>query len=225
MTALSAQLAEVDDGVDALDFLHKAHVNGRACVDDKDKVGILLGAEADGGQLLIGEEKVALLRLAVAALACLAAHHIHTAVGIGGRYIAIVNLRAAGGVEVLHQHVHNRVGLQNVDALFLLHLIGGLCLGVEALKIGDPVAGGNRKTTVGHALQDGDGVALVHLARACAALDGHGSACAIEGHLLRLERQRAVVFQQHDPLTGGTVGHLQVLLFTLGRFVGIRCFR
>ena len=225
VTTLSAQLAEVDDGVDALDFLHKAHVDGRARVDDQHEVGILLGAEADGGQLLIGEEEVPLLRLAVAALACLAAHHIHTAVGIGGRYIAIVNHRAAGGAEVLHQHVHNGVGLQNVNALFLLYLVSGLRFNVEPLKIGDPVAGSDRKTAVGHALQNSDGVALVHLARACAALDGHGSTCAIESHLLRLKRQRAVIFQQHDALTGSAVGHLQVLLFALGHFIGIGCFR
>ena len=224
MAALGAQLAQEQYGVDARNLLGKGHVDGGAAVDDQQEMGIFLGAQANGRSLFIGQEHVALLGFPVTALARLAAENENTGVGITGCDILLGNGPALGSLEVVEQHIHDGVGLQQVDPLFLLFLISLLCISILFFKIIDPTLGCDFEATVLQALQNGDGMALVDLTGTGAALDGHGCARTIQRDFFGLQWQGTVIFQQHHCLTGCAVGDLQVILLTLSDLVRIACF-
>ena len=219
VSPLLAQLAEEQDGVDAGDLLHEAHVQGGAAVDGQNKALVLLRTEADGLPLPVGEEEVPLLRPAVAALARLTADHVDAGIRLAGVHVRLGDRAAAGGLEIVEEQVHDGA-LEALEALGLLFLVGLRRLLVDGLVLLQPPAGGDLNAPVLQSLQNGDGAALVHLSGAGAALDGPGRAGTVKGDLFGPEGQRAIVFQQHDPLAGGLVGHRQILPFPLAHRIG-----
>ena len=219
MSPLLPQLAEEQDGVDARDLLHKAHVQGRAAVDGQDEMRVLLRAEADSLPLSIGEEEVPLLRPAVAALAGLAADHIDAGICPSVDHIRLGNGVTAGGPEIVEKQIHDGA-LEALEASGLLLPVGLHRLLVDGIVLLQPPAGGDLKAPVLHALQDGDGAALVHLAGAGAALDGSGCAGAVKGDPFGPKRQRSIVFQKHDPLAGGLIGHGEIFFLPPAHLIG-----
>ena len=63
------------------------------------------------------------------------------------------------------------------------------------------------KSGVFQAFLNGHAVALMNVAAAAAALDGHAAARAVKRDLLRLHRQHAVILQQHDAFCRGFAGN------------------
>ena len=225
MAALGTQLTQVQNGIDSGDLLYKGHIDGAAAVDDQQELFIMISAEGNGFLLRVGQEHISLLCLSVAALACLTAQHIDAGIGAAGCHILIGNGAAHRCAEIIEKHLHDGIGLQDIDPLFLFDLVGSLFLGIELLKIFDPAPGGDLESPVVQSFQNGDGMAFVDLAGAGAAFDGHRRTGAVEGDLLRFEGQSPVVFQQDHSLAGSLVGNVQVVHLPLGHIGAIAGFR
>ena len=219
IAALRAGLANVQNGIDARNFFQKAQIHGRAAIDHQHKFGVIGGAKGDGRLFFLRNIVVAGLQLPVAALACLAAENIHTAIGD----LHLCDGRAGRHAIIVEEHIHDGADLQKIQPLFLFFPVGFVGLCVESLVILDPFFRQDLKAPIFHTLQNGHGVALIDFAGAGAALDGSLCACAVKGHLFRGKGQHAVVFQQHDTLAGRIIGHLPIFdLPLIGRFFPMR---
>ena len=185
---------------------------------------IVFGAKADGLRFLIRQKQIPFLRFPVAAFARLTAQDEDTAVSPAGFQLFPGHNTASGGAEIIKQHVHNGIGLEKIDPLPLRLFIGVFRFGIGLLEVRDPAAGGDLKAPVLQSLQDRDGMALVDLAGAGTALDGHGRTGTVQHNLFGLKGQRTVIFQQHHGFAGSLIGYCQILLLPLGDLTGIAGF-
>ena len=152
-------------------------------------------------QLHLIEEIVAGEHVPVMTLAGLAGQDVKRSVVAGQLFLFDGNAR--GMLERRHR-AEDLVKVRHPGDLGLLLLPIGL-VGVckKAVKAVEPGFGRNLIARVFEAFIDGDAVSLAHRAGARAALHGHSRAGAVKGDLLVLERQHAVVLQQHEALRRG----------------------
>ena len=219
VAALGAKLAHVDDGVDAADAVQAGQVHAGAAVDDQNELLIGFGTGADGLHFPVGQQIVALFQLPVAALARLPGEDVDAGVRVGAQ-VFIGDGGTIWGAEIVEEHLHDVLQVQKIQPPALFDLIGRLGFGVEGFKIRQPLLRGDGEATIFQALQHGDGVPLVDLAGAGAALDGHGRAGAVECHGLGGQGQGTVIFQQHHTLAGRPVGHQTIFPLPLGHGIG-----
>ena len=117
MTAFGAQLADVQNGIDAGNFLQEAHVHGGTAVDGQDEFFVLVGQILDVLFFSVGEQEIAGFYLPVAAFTGLTGQHIDTAIRIAGGNILIGDLRAIGEAEMIVEHTHNGFHFQKIAGL------------------------------------------------------------------------------------------------------------
>ena len=184
MSAFRAQLAQVQNCPDSGNLPGKGHIHGRTAIDDQQKFGIVLCAEANGGHFLVRQVQISFFCFPVSAFSCLTAQHIDTGIRITGRHIRLGDRPSMGRPEIIQHHLHETVLFQEIDPFFLLCFIGFLSGSVGLFKISNPFAGGNGKAPVFHTFQNGHGMPLVHFTGAGSAFDGAGCTSAIKRHFL-----------------------------------------